>query len=197
MSNLTGSTLSQLLYFPIKSNVITCPQTEVILKFTVSDLNWPTHSWTEQEPFSPRDNRRENFMRKERSNSKEEGIQKFELSHKHLFWYYIVHCSIYWPGMPPKKVFRLPSKRFSSRRDIFFIWYYNWRVANSPFFLPRRNCTTWSKLNHRKERSIGELESRDPCGSREGIQPSWLAALALWYFPSLYIYIHFLYAWNE
>jgi len=36
---LTGSTLSQLLYFPIKSNVITCPQTEVILKFTVSDLN--------------------------------------------------------------------------------------------------------------------------------------------------------------
>lgn len=56
VSNFTGSTLSQLLYFPMKSNVMTCPHTEVILKFTVSDLNCPTHSWTEQDPFNPRNN---------------------------------------------------------------------------------------------------------------------------------------------
>ena len=35
----TGSTLSQLLNFPIKSTDMTWPQTEVILKFTVSDIS--------------------------------------------------------------------------------------------------------------------------------------------------------------
>lgn len=40
----------------MKSNVMTCPHTEVILKFTVSDLNCPTHSWTEQDPFNPGNN---------------------------------------------------------------------------------------------------------------------------------------------
>jgi len=42
--------------------------------------------------------------------------EEFELL-THLFWYCIVRCSIYWPEMLPKKVFRLPSKRFSFWRD--------------------------------------------------------------------------------
>lgn len=51
----TGSTLSQLLYFPVKSSPKTCPHTDVILYDTVSPVggNLPLYSWTEQAPLNP------------------------------------------------------------------------------------------------------------------------------------------------
>lgn len=42
----TGSTLSQLLYFGMKSVLITWPQTEVILNLTFWELNIPSYSNT-------------------------------------------------------------------------------------------------------------------------------------------------------
>jgi hypothetical protein len=52
---LTGSTRSQLLYFPIKSRFITWPHTEVIRKWVVSPLNGPVHSCIEHEPLKPKE----------------------------------------------------------------------------------------------------------------------------------------------
>ena len=49
----TGSTLSQLLYFPVKSSVMTWPQTDVNLKKAGSPWNLPRYSWTEHAPFEP------------------------------------------------------------------------------------------------------------------------------------------------
>lgn len=51
----TGSTLSQLLYFPVKSKPKTCPQTDVILYETDSPVggNFPLYSWMEQAPLEP------------------------------------------------------------------------------------------------------------------------------------------------
>lgn len=50
---ITGSTLSQLLNLLLKSKVITCPQTEVILKNTISPKSVPDHSCTGHAEFIP------------------------------------------------------------------------------------------------------------------------------------------------
>ena len=50
---LTGSTLSQLLYFGGKSQLITCPHTDVILNRTFSPWSLPFHSCMEHAPFDP------------------------------------------------------------------------------------------------------------------------------------------------
>ena len=50
---LTGSTTSQLLYFPGKSVDMTWPQTEVILNLVCWFLKVPIHSCTEHAPLRP------------------------------------------------------------------------------------------------------------------------------------------------
>ena len=52
---LTGSTLSQLLYFPMKSKLMTWPQTDVNLNRTVSPVggNLDVNSWMEQALLTP------------------------------------------------------------------------------------------------------------------------------------------------
>ena len=52
---LTGSTLSQLLYFPTKSKLMTWPQTEVNFTLTFSPVagNLVVYSWMEHAPLEP------------------------------------------------------------------------------------------------------------------------------------------------